>query len=55
MRRANVYTLILITVLNLFIAACGRNSAQANAGYYQVTLYGYTCITNNVSIWCDPN
>ncbi len=46
--------IILLTVLNLLIVSCGKSNASA--GFYRMeTLYGYPCITNDVSIWCDNN
>lgn len=45
------YFLILLTVLNLLIA-CGGN-LKASSGYRLETLFGYTCITNDVSLWCE--
>lgn len=46
--------LIFLNVLTL-IASCGKllEPVEATGGYVQVNLYGYDCITNNVSIWCN--
>ncbi len=49
--KTTVYLVIMVTILNLLISACG--TANANGGYRLEFMFGYDCITNDVSIWCD--
>lgn len=46
--------IIFLLTLNV-ITSCRKaiEEAQANNAYQYVTLYGYNCITNYVSIWCN--
>jgi hypothetical protein len=47
--------IIILLLLNLF-SSCGEilEEAGANVGGYQLLeLYGYQCITNFSSIWCN--
>ena len=51
----NKYFLIVITVLNLFLVACGQRSqsvAHGNQPYVLEVLFGVPCIHNTTSIWC---
>jgi hypothetical protein len=52
MKKLNYLLLLSITLLNLLIA-CGNNQANASGGYRLQNLFGYTCVTNDVSIWCE--
>lgn len=41
----------ILSVLS-FAVSCAQ-VVQADQGYQLVQLYGYECITNNISIWCN--
>ena len=42
---------IFLVILNMLIVSCGE--VKASGGYRIEIMFGYTCITNDVSIWCD--
>lgn len=46
--------IMLLLLLNL-ASSCGSlfEDAKATGNYQLVNLYGYRCITNYSSIWCD--
>lgn len=44
--------LFLIFSISFLLISCGTDIAEANGGYRLTNLYGYECITNDVSIWC---
>lgn len=46
--------IICLLLLNL-VTGCGQllEEAKATGNYQLVDLFGYRCITNNVSIWCE--
>lgn len=51
MKNLKVNLILILLVLNL-LNSCGTDIAEANGGYRLVNLFGYECITNDVSIWC---
>lgn len=49
-----IIILAIFTIINAIIVSCGNN-AKAEGGYELQYLFGYKCITNGQSIWCDKN
>lgn len=52
--KKSIILLVSLTILNLILISCGAVfEAEATDSYRLVNLYGYECITNDVSIWCN--
>lgn len=45
--------LVILTVINILIASCGKNEALAEKNFQQVRLFDHDCITNGKALWCS--